>query len=134
MCSLVIMTGYSHNLPVMYARKAHYGRDRTDESKEHIGLRVPRIALRSQEIIGALPKPNGRPPFNEFVGGADCKRNTNHQKPKRLSHFDIVTTDKYFAGNQGRHKTLKEVTDLVIWISAQMQQVLYLKAKRHSCV
>ena len=65
------------NLTVMGWRERGQGDCCTDKCKKHVGLRVPGIALRAQELVGTLAERDCNAPLDEFVSCADGEDNAN---------------------------------------------------------
>lgn len=116
----------------MKAGEEHHGKDPANERKKHVGLSVPWIALCSQELIGALSEHNSSPPLNKLVGCTDCQDNTNGEEGEHSFTTDILPSNEYLPSNKCGNKPLEEMTNLIVGIPAEVQQICEMKPQRYS--
>jgi len=101
------------------------GNDRADKSKEHVPLRVPGVALGTQERVSALAQDHGGPPLNQLVQGADSEADTCHQKEEPCAGSEWCAPEKDLAGDHGRNKTLGEMAETVVMVPGKSEEVAY---------
>src|SRR5665647_2385610 len=130
----IFIAPYALNLAIMDTREQKQGGDSADERIKHVGLSIPRVALRSQERIGTLSQSNGHTPLNEFVRCTDGQNDADHDKGEHLSSAHVLTSNENLASGKGGHKTLKKVPDFVVWVAAKAKKIGEMEAERNSCV
>jgi len=121
-------------LAIVKTRKQEQATYCTDEREQHVGLSVPRVSLRAQELIGALPERNGCSPFDEFICCTDCEDHADDDECEHLSSAHKPPSDKDLASDKSGDEALEEVTNLVVRIAGEVEDIGKVKAKRNSCV
>lgn len=56
----------------------------SDQSKQHIGLGVPDIALGAEKCFRSFVRQQGNPPFDQLVKSADGQADTEDKKVEPL--------------------------------------------------
>ena len=101
----------------------------TDQSPEHIRLRIPLVALGTQELVRALTEKNGGGPFDQLVQGADRQDDADDEKREHPCPANEPPSKQDLPGDQRRNQALEEVTDLVVGIATELQEVGKPEAK-----
>jgi hypothetical protein len=84
-------------------------------------LRVPRIALRAEELVRTLAQRQRCAPLNEFIRGTYCEDNATCQEAEHLPCPNVPASKKDFPRRQRWNKALGKVTNLVVWIPMQTE-------------
>src|SRR5205823_3308723 len=85
---------------------------------EHVGLRIPHIALRAEECLGTLPERKRRPPFDELVERAHRKRNAHAEERDHAPSRDVAAAQQGLARQERRRYALHQVADAVERVDA----------------
>ena len=119
---------------IVKARKQQKCAQRADKAGRHIFLRVPRIALGSQEIVGCGPGCHRHSPLEQFVHRADRHADAQHDHEHPSTSFDNVLTRENFSCNERGNESLGEVTDAIVIIPRKMKVVPNPAEDRLTCI
>src|SRR5947199_8058062 len=109
---------------VVAASKYQLCGDSAQKSREHVPLRVPHVALRTEEGVCRMPAGERGPPFEELVARAEreARRSHEHEQPTTRSQRRRAQQD--LADQDGGDEALDEVTEPVVVVPSQAEQVL----------
>ena len=72
-------------MPILPATEQPLAGYRAKQGAEHVGLRVPRVALGAEKLIGALAQRQRRPPLDKLIHRADRQRDTAHYEAQHFA-------------------------------------------------
>ncbi len=101
------------------------------QAQEHVPLRVPDVALRSEKRQRGLPGSEGRPPFDELVKRRDRETDARHQEEEPAARPQRRLPQEDLPGQDRRHEALHDMAEAVVVIARQAEQVTHPEAEGH---
>ena len=111
-------------LRVVHTRQQRERGDGADERHEHVGLRVPWIALRAEKGVGGFLALKRDEPFDEFVARADRETDADNEKSEPAAPREDVAAQQDFPGDDGGDEALREMAEAVEVVAREVQRVL----------
>src|SRR6266567_7292575 len=112
-------------LAVVQARQGQLRDDRSDQRVQHVPLRVPDVALRSQKIVRRGPADHGRPPLDELVARADRQADAADDEEQPAARAQRRAAEQHFARDDRGHEALREMTDAVVVVAREVEQIAH---------
>src|SRR5437867_8654729 len=109
-------------------------RNRAQQRGEHVPLRVPHVALRTEEGVGRMTAGERGPPLEELVARAEREARGRHEDEQPAAGPQRRRAQQDLADQDGGDKALDEVPEAVVVVPRQAKQVLRPEAEGHAGV
>ena len=109
-------------------------RRRADEGPQHVGLRVPDVALRAEEVVRARPEEHRRQPLDELVEGRHPEAAPRHDREQPPAPAQRRGPQQDLAQHDRGHEALREVPELVVGVAREVERVAHPVAERDAGV
>src|SRR5437867_4254549 len=104
-------------------------RDGAQQRGEHVPLRVPHVALRTEQCVGGMIAGERRPPLEELVARAERQARRSHEDEQPAAGPQRRRAQQDLADQDGRHEALDEVAEAVVIVARQPEGVLRPEAE-----
>ena len=119
---------YSRQIFVVQSRQQNSCNSRTDETPEHVGLRIPDVALCSQKSLRVRGIGKGGQPLDDLIERRKSKGHSYGHEVQPLSRPDRRSPGDDFTGVNGRAKSLHEMPDFIVIVACPAKPVLHPEA------
>jgi hypothetical protein len=104
------------------------------KAPSHVPLCVPDVALTTEEGVGGSSSSFRGSEFEQLLERADSHATTEDEVRQQFSRFQPGPSKQYFAGDEGRHKPLREMAETVVVVPIEVEGVLDPLEHRHQSI
>ena len=116
----------------MHAGEQPLRQHRARYRHQHVGLRVPGVALGAEEFHRATGPELGRRPFDQLVECADAQATQRDETEQPLSRTQRRGPQQQFPAEDGRRHALEEMAEAVVRVACEVEPVMHHEADRHA--